>query len=266
HAWGEGYFARPHGLTIGPDDMLYATDDKDHTVRKYTLDGRLLMTLGNSGKPSDTGLSDFDYRTIRHGGPPFNYPTNLALAGNGDMYVTDGYGNARVHKFSSHGELLHSWGEPGSGEGQFNIPHGIAVDRQGRVIVADRENSRLQFFSGDGAFLEQWTGVIRPCQVFADAQNRIYVAELGLRCGLWPWLTRPPNPPAARVSVFDATGQLLARWGNDDPMAADGFYAPHDISLDSQGSIYVGEVTMSAGGYKGHVPSNCPSLRKYSLF
>ncbi len=265
HAWGEGEFVRPHGLTAGPDDTLWATDDKDHTVRKYTLEGRLVMTLGSSGKPSDTGLQDFDYRTIQRGGPPFNHPTNLALAPNGEMYVTDGYGNARVHRFSAEGNLLQSWGEPGSGPGQFNIPHGVAVDPRGRVIVADRENSRLQFFSAAGEFLGECTDVLRPCQVFAHPDGRLFVAELGMRCGLWPWVERPPNPPAARVSIFDSNGRLLARWGNDDPMASDGFYAPHDIWLDSEGSIYVGEVTMSAGGYKGHVRADCPCLRKYTL-
>jgi DNA-binding beta-propeller fold protein YncE len=263
HAWGEGQFVRPHGLTIGPDDLLYLTDDKDHTVRKYTAHGDLLMTLGSSGTPSDTGLQDFDYRTIKRGGPPFNHPTNLALGPNGEMYISDGYGNARVHKFSADGVLLQSWGEPGNGPGQFNLPHGIAVDQRGRIIVADRENNRLQFFSPDGEFLDAWTNVVRPCQVFVDSANRIFVAEVGMRCGLWPWMERPANPPAARVSIFDAEGALLARWGNDDPMAPDGFYAPHDICLDSKGSIYVGEVTMSAGGYQGHVPASCPCLRKY---
>ena len=264
HSWGEGRVTRAHGITVGADDAVYLTDDRGHTVQKMTTDGQILYTLGMAGQPSDTGMVGFDYRAIQRGGPPFNYPTNVALAAGGDLYVSDGYGNARVHRFSPQGELLQSWGEPGSGPGQFNIPHGIAVDRRGRVIVADRENNRLQFFSLEGEFLEEWTDVVRPCQVFADSAGLLFVAELGWRCGLWPWLERPANPPASRVSVFDEEGELLARWGNDDPMAPDGFYAAHGICADSQGSLYVGEVTMSAGGYKGHVPANCPSLRKYS--
>ena len=264
-AWGESRFVWPHGLTIDANDFLYLTDGKDHTVRKYTPQGQLLMTLGVSGQPGDTGLKGFDYRTIQRGGPPFNYPTNVAVGRHGELYVSDGYGNARVHKFSPEGALVQSWGEPGSERGQFNVPHGIAVDRQDRVIVADRENSRLQFFSATGEFLEEWTDVTRPCQVFADSGGRIFVAELGMRCGLWPWLDRPANAPAARVSVFDPQGELLARWGNEDPMAPDGFYAPHDIWLDSRGSLYIGEVTMSAGGYNGDVPADCPCLRKYTL-
>src|SRR5207247_1434063 len=100
----------------------------DHTVRKFTPEGKLLLTFGASGRASETGIVGNDYRTIRRGGPPFNRPTNVALAADGSVYVTDGYGNARVHKFAADGQLLFSWGEPGTGPGQFNLPHGIALD------------------------------------------------------------------------------------------------------------------------------------------
>lgn len=263
HAWGEGQFARPHGIFIGPDDMLYLTDDRDHTIHKFTPDGQRLVTLGTSGRPSDTGCRDADYRTIQRGGPPFNIPTNVALAAGGEMYVSDGYGNARIHKFSATGELLLSWGEPGSGPGQFQLPHGIAVDRRGRVFVADRENSRLQIFTGDGQYLEEWTDVARPTQVFIDLDDHVYVSELGYRAGLFPWMTADRNAPGGRVSVFDHSGSLLTRWGGGDPCAATDFYAPHDLWVDSQGNLYVAEVTMSAGGKLGLVPANCPSLRKF---
>jgi sugar lactone lactonase YvrE len=181
----------------------------------------------------------------------------------GEMYVSDGYGNARVHKFSPTGELIQSWGEPGSDCGQFNLPHGIAVDQTGRVIVADRENSRLQFFSSNGEFLQMWTHVVRPTQVFIGSTGHILVTELSRRHGLWPWQAPDANSPGARISIFDADGRRLVCWGNDDPLAPDGFYAPHDICADSEGNLYIGEVTMSAGGYKGLVPANCPCLRKY---
>src|SRR5207245_7755883 len=143
---------------------VYCTVDSHHTDRQYTPDVRLLLTLGTSSKPSNTGATSMDSRTIVRAGPPFHYPTNLALSPQGELYVSDGYGNARIHKFSAEGQLLFSWGEPGSGPGQFHIPHGIAVDRQGRVYVADRENSRIQLFAPDGAYLSQWTDVARPCQ------------------------------------------------------------------------------------------------------
>ncbi len=191
-SWDHVRFVRPHGISIGPDDAIYLSDDEDHTVRKYTPDGKLLLTLGASGQPSDTGVKGMDYRTIQHVGPPFHYPTNLALSPEGEMYVTDGYGNARVHKFTPEGRLMFSWGEPGSGPGQFNLPHGIAVDRRGTVYVADRENSRLQLFDATGRYLDQWTDVARPCQV-CIAGDLVYVAELGYHAGVWPG-TPPPHP------------------------------------------------------------------------
>ncbi len=264
-SWGEGLFARAHGLTIGPDDAVYCTDDLDHTVRKFTPDGTLLMTLGTSGVPSDTGATSMDFRTIRHAGPPFNFPTCLALAADGSMYIADGYGNARIHKYSADGKHLFSWGEPGSGPGEFLVPHGIAVAPDGSVVVADRENHRLQFFSPDGAFLKEWTDIARPCQVLIDKNGLVFVAELGYRAGMWPGTTAPsPDSTGGRVSIFDADGRLLDRWGGGlNPTAPGDFFAPHDLCLDSQGSLYVGEVTWSGGGNRGVVPPDCPSLQKF---
>ena len=264
-SWGEGLFARAHGITIGPDDSVYCTDDLDHTVRKFTADGDLLLTLGRSGRPADTGATSIDFRTIRHAGPPFHFPTNLALGPRGDLYVSDGYGNARVHHFSSAGELIASWGEPGAGPGEFRVPHGIAVNAEGTVFVADRENSRLQLFKSNGEFLDEWTDVARPCQVFIDAGGDVYVAELGFRAGMWPGTT-PPSPDATggRVSIFDGQGRLKARWGGgENPCAAGDFFAPHDICVDWRGDIYVAEVVMSAGGNRGLVSPACHTLQKF---
>src|SRR5436190_14540661 len=278
-SWGEGQFQRAHGIFIGPDDAVYCTDDLDHNVRKFTPDGKLLLTLGSSGQPSDTGIVGIDYRTIRHAGPPFNRPTNLALAPDGSMYVTDGYGNARVHCFAANGRLLFSWGEPGRGPGQFNLPHGIALDRFGRVYVADRENSRIQVFTPEGKFLAEWTDVIRPMQIFIDRRDRVFVVELGWRAGLFPWQIPPTADPlstnggkghgeggeaGARLSIFDLEGQLLARWTCEgDPCAPGNFFAPHDICIDSRGDLYIGEVVWSAGGNRGMVPPNCHALQKF---
>jgi hypothetical protein len=135
----------------------------------------------------------------------------------------------------------------------------------GVVIVADRENSRLQFFNPDGTFLEQWTDVARPCQVCVDARGRVHVAELGYRAGMWPGILAPsPSVTGGRVSVFDRDGTLLARWGGgSNPCAAGDFFAPHDLSLDSRGDLYVGEVTWSAGGNEGNVPADCHCLQKF---
>lgn len=262
-SWGEGLFVRPHGITIGPDDAVYCTDDLGHTVRKFTPDGRLLMTLGD-GCPSDTGATSIDFRTICRSGPPFHYPTNVALSPEGEIYVSDGYGNARVHKFTPDGRLLFSWGEPGDGPGQFRVPHGIAVDREGTVWVADRENSRLQLFAADGRFVDEWSDVARPCHLAFDGEGNVWVAELGHRAGMWPGTMAPsPDATGGRVSVFTAGGRLLARFGGGDhPTAPGDFFAPHGICVDSRGDVYVSEVARSAGGNRGLVSPDCHTLQK----
>jgi DNA-binding beta-propeller fold protein YncE len=263
-SWGEGIVQRAHGIHIGPDDAVYLTDDLDHTVRKFTPDGKLLLTLGTSGQPCDTGVTGIDYRTIRRAGPPFHRPTNVALSANGDIYVTDGYGNARVHKFAPDGRLLFSWSEPGDAPGQFNIPHGIAVDRDERIYVADRENSRIQIFTPRGELLAIWTDVARPMQVFIDTDDTVFVAEVGFRAGLFPWQTPPSPLVGARMSIFDRNGKLLSRWGGgEDPTAVGDFFAPHDVWVDSHGDLYVGEVVLSAGGNRGLVSPSCHALQKF---
>ena len=264
-SWGEGLFNRPHGIWIGSDDAVYCTDDLDHTVRKFTPEGRLVWTLGTSGRPSDTGATSLDYRTIRRAGPPFHYPTNLAVAPSGELFISDGYGNACVHRFSPDGRLLQSWGEPGRGPGQFHVPHGIAIDASGTVWVADRENSRLQLFSPKGEFLGEWKDLARPCDLLIDAAGRVYVAELGYRAGMWPG-TSPPFPEATggRVSIFDSSGKLLARFGGGErPTEPGDFYAPHDIWLDSRGSLYVAEVVRSAAGGKRPAAGDYHTLQKF---
>ena len=261
NAWGEERFVRPHGIWIDREDFLYLTDDRDHTIGKYTPDGELLLKLGTSGQGSDSGVENSDYRTIKRGAPPFNQPTNLAIAPTGEMYVCDGYGNARVHKFSAEGELLLSWGEPGCGAGEFQLPHGIGVDSNGRVFLADRENSRLQLFSPEGEFLEEWTDVARPCEVFLDRDDNVYVAELGWHAGL---PDPKPEQTGGRLSIFDCSGNLQCRFGGGSrPASAGDFAAPHDVWVDSQGSVYVGEVTVSAAVPKGIVTADCPSLQKF---
>lgn len=259
--WGAGLFVRPHGIFVSADDYLYLSDDQDHTVRKFTPDGELVMTLGVSGRPSDSGVEKSNYRTIKRPAPPFNLPTNLAIAPDGSLYVSDGYGNCCIHRFSPEGELLLSWGLPGEGPGQFQIPHGIGVDGTGRVVVADRENSRLQWFSPEGEFLEEWTDVARPCDVCFDDHDNVYVAEMGWHAGL---PDPRPEETGGRVSIFAPDGTLLCRWGGGkDPYAAGDFIAPHDVWLDSRGDLYVAEVSISAAAARGLVGTDCPSLQKF---
>ena len=233
-SWGEGYFNRAHGSCIGSDGSIYCTDDRNHTVTKFDPEGNILMILGTKDKPSDTGYRDVPdlferIASITRGGPPFNRPTGVAVSSSREIYVSDGYGNARVHKFNPDGALVSSWGEPGPAPGQFRLPHSIWVDRQDRIWVPDRENSRIQIFNEKGEFLTQWTDLIRPTDVFIDNGDIVYVSEL-----------------CKRISIFTIDGKLLARWGNEDHDVADPlFTAPHAIALDSKGDLYVGEVAMA---------------------
>lgn len=263
--WGEDSIARAHGITIGPDDSVYCVDDLDHTVKKYSLDGELLLKLGTSGQHSDTGATTIDYRTIQHAGPPFNFPTNLALGAGGELYITDGYGNACVHKFSPEGELLKSWGEPGDGPGEFHVPHGIGVSADGLIWVVDRENDRIQRFDSEGEYVDEWSDLARPADLFIDDSGNVIVAELGYHAGIWPGSPEPgPDDTGGRVSVFSSGGELISRWGGGkDPCAPGDFFAPHDVWVDSQKSLYVSEVDWSAGGRSGLVPRHCHSIQKF---
>ena len=260
-SWGEGIFSWPHSLHIGPDDSVYCVDG-DHTVRKFTPEGRLLMTLGKKNQPSDTCCVNKDYRTIKQASGPFNFPTGVAFGPSGNIYVSDGYGNARVHKFSNDDNLLLSWGEPGTGPGQFNLPHGICVDEQGTIYVADRENCRIQLFDPNGEFITQWDAN-RPTDLFIHGEN-LYVAELGFRAGTRTVRTTPKDgSPLARVSILNLEGELLARWGGEDGCAPGNFFAPHSICVDSRSDLYVGEVTFSAAGKPGKVPPDCHTFQKF---
>jgi sugar lactone lactonase YvrE len=262
-AWGDDTFVRPHGITAARDETLYLTDDLDHRVAQFTLDGQFLRNVGPAGNPSQTGVAGFDYRSINSAGP-YNLPTNVAVAADGDLFIADGYGNASIHHFDADGNLIQTWGAPGDTNGQFNVPHGICVDARDRVLVADRENNRIQIFDRVGTLLQTWTDVVRPCQVFAGEDNIFFVAELGNQNGRFPWQQRPAQPTGGRVSIFDGDGRLLSRWGGGlDARRTDGFYACHDISVDSQGSVYVGEVAVTAATAAGEDATGLPSLRKF---
>ena len=250
-SWGEGIFPRAHGITMMPDDTIFCTDDGDHTVRKCTLDGQVLLTLGISGKPAAFMSGD-----------PFNRCTHVAMdPANGDFYVSDGYGNARVHKYSPDGKLLFSWGESGTGPGQFNIAHNICTDKDGWVYVADRENHRIQVFDKNGKFETQWVDMARPCGLYIDqsGEQRVYVGELGVAIG--------PNDQAfglgPRVTIMDIKGNVLARLG-DGPESEDPgrFIAPHGVCIDSRGDIYVGEVSWTHTGSRLSPPRELRSLQK----
>jgi DNA-binding beta-propeller fold protein YncE len=266
-SWGEGVFTmRTHGITIGPDDSVWCVDDAGHSVRKFTPDGKLLFTLGdNAGKPSDSGYDGSNLTTIARGAPPFNRPTNLAIAPNGDLYVSDGYGNARVHRFSPTGELLASWGEPGTGPGQFMLPHGIAVDATGNVLICDRESDRIQVFTANGRYVREITDVQRPTQIVL-ARGLMYISELGWRPGQRSFRNGSiVKEMPARVSVLDANGTVVMRLSGSDPCAPGSFCAPHGLAVDTNGDLYVAEVTWTIAGKAGLVPPDCHTLQKLVL-
>lgn len=261
-AWGEGMFTNPHGLYISPDDTIFAADNFDHTVRIFNTSGELQKTLGSKDEPSDTGFVPGE-TPVQYGGGPFNRVTNVALDSQGDLFVADGYGNARVHKFAKGGEYLYSWGEPGDGPGEFNLPHAIAVDFDDRILVADRENSRIQVFDQHGTFMSQWDHVTRPDDLYIDADGLLFVAELGEIAGRGPNVEILPHAPHASVCVLDLDGELIHRFGGKDPVRPGNFFAPHGIWADSVGDLYVAEVVYSGGGNRGLVPLDCHSLQKF---
>jgi len=266
-SWGQGEFTyRTHGISVGPDEMLYCTDDGNHTIRKFTPDGKLLMTLGTMNTPSDTGYDGKDSATVSRAAGPFNRPTNIAVGPKGDLYVSDGYGNARVHQFSPSGALKRSWGTPGGGPGQFFIPHGIAVAADGRVFVCDRENDRIQIFSPDGEYLSEWTDTQRPTHLVFDPQGRAYVSELWWHTGQTSQRLGPVKEARyGRVSVFDRDGRVLARWGGPVAEAPGSFAAPHGLAVDSRGDVYVAEVTWTFAVSRGKAREDCHTFQKFSL-
>lgn len=266
-SWGEGVFTRPHGITIH-QDVVYCADDTDHTVRAFTLQGDLLWTLGTPHQPSDTGYSPEGWanlQSIRRGAGPFNRPTRLSVAPTGDLYVADGYGNARVHRFSAERELIQSWGEPGSEPGQFNLPHSVWVHTDGRVFVCDRENDRVQIFSPDGELLGMWTELTRPGDLFIDADGHVFVGEMAWEEGATSMAGRPyTEVRTTQLSVRDLDGRLLASWGGPDPCAPGSFASPHGLWVDSHGDLYVAEVTHTALSRTNRWHPGCHTLQKFA--
>lgn len=263
-SWGDDIFKMAHGLTIGPDDRVYCVDNGDHSIRVFTLEGAPIMTLGVPGQASDTGYDPkppyevHACECIAYPGGPFNRCCNLAVAPSGELYVADGYGNCRVHRFSADGELIQSWGEIGTGPGEFHLPHGIGCDAAGRVLVCDRENDRIQVFSPDGVFLDQWTDVQRPCDLAIDRDGLIYVAELWRPKGKKSFVHGEMlEDHPGRVTVLSPDGQVLDRWGGSPEFhhTPGNFIAPHGITVDSRGDVYVAEVPYSFAIRPGWIPA-----------
>jgi len=245
-SFGEGSITMAHAIALGVDGLLYCVDVGGHRVQVFTKDGDLVRTIAGANGPSDTGYTT-DFRTIVRAAGPFNAPTKMVSAGSGDLFASDGYGNARVHHFTPMGDLRTSWGEPGDKPGAFNIPHSVLVLQDQRVLVCDRENNRIQVFDLDGKYLESWLDLARPDDVCADEAGNVYVAELGERAALFPFMPPPwGQDRPARISVLDLKGNVVTRWG-EDPAGTLQFVAPHGIAVDGRGNVYVGEVRQAGG-------------------
>ena len=229
--WGQGVFKNPHGSHIGFDNNIYLTDNGDHTVRKFTLHGKLLLQIGIPD--SSSGFMS---------GKPFSKCTHSALSPEGNIIVSDGYGNASIHIFDPNGKHLKSWGKPGTSQGEFNLPHNVCCDKEGWIYVADRENSRVQIFSSKGKFEKQVNNMHRPSglAITPGSNPDLIVGELGSYLEVNK--TFPNLGPY--LSFFNSKSDLLYRIGNNGkPGLSPGmFVSPHSIAYDSYGNIYVGDV------------------------
>jgi len=245
--WGDDIYVRAHGIFHTPSGRLLSADDDGHVVYCFDRNHSLTMTMGVKGHPSDTGVIGKKWNTIQRAGGPFNYPTNVTQAKNGDIYVSDGYGNCRVHVFDPEGRLKFSWGEPGNAPGCFCLPHSLRFDADETLYVCDRENNRVQLFDKDGHFLDQWNCFLRPADLFVDDDNGlIYVAE----CKRSNAFDGEPS----RVTIVNKKGEILARIGGTHPYdeAPGSHHTAHGIAVDAEGSIYVAEVGKNfPAGYIG---------------
>jgi peptidylamidoglycolate lyase len=222
NSWGDNLFIMPHGLKVDNKNNIWVTDVGLNQVFKFSHEGKLLMKLGVAKVAGDDNSH-------------FYKPTDIAIAKDGSFYVSDGYGNSRIIKFSATGKYLFQWGKKGNRKGEFNIPHGISLDRNGNVYVADRENNRIQIFDPNGHFIKQLTnktfGAI--CAVAFDTQSNLFAVDDLTFMKL--------KHRGSDVFVFDTTGKVKTRFGRS------GFYEGpicwyHDIAIDNQENIYVGDI------------------------
>jgi len=217
-SWGAGEFKRAHGLKI-VGDVAYVTDQVDCVAMIYTLEGKLIRLIGARGQHSDTGCEDWHNLPLRAAGP-FNHPTEMMPGPSGDLYVTDGYRNSRVHRFTKDGELIQSWGQPGkTAPGDFHLPHSLTISPDGTLYVCDRANARVQIFTPDGKFIGMWTDMGGPNDIARDKNGIFYLCEQASRIS------------KHAISVRDGNGSVLARW--EMPPV-------HGMGIDSTGNIYAG--------------------------
>lgn len=222
-SWGEKMFVFPHGATIDPQGNLWVTDTQTHQVFKFNSEGRVLLTLGKAGVNSaEPGL--------------FDEPTDVAIASNGDIFITEGHsggtaGNDRVSKFSRDGKFIKTWGKSGPGNGEFNLPHTIAIDSRGRLFVGDRSNNRIQIFDQEGRYLDTWRQFGRPSGIFIAKDDTMYVAD----SESWG-----PDQPGWKkgIRIGSAKDGSVRYFIEDSESTAIDHSGAEGVGVDADGNVY----------------------------
>ena len=209
-------FVNPHRILMNPHDPerhVWLVDDRGHQLVKITNDGsEIKLRLGEKGVPGNDKTH-------------FDRPTDIAWLPNGDFYVTDGYNNTRVVKFSKEGKYLFEWGKPGTGPGEFNLVHGIVIDSNRRIYVSDRSNSRIQVFDENGKYLDEWPNIQSPYFLRLSQDQHIWVSDGAVQ----------------KILKYDLNGKLLHSWGTFGIIPGT-LWGPHQFSVDSDGNLYIAEV------------------------
>ncbi len=224
NSWGDHLFILPHGLTVDLHNNIWVTDAGQHQIFKFSYAGELLLKLGEANVPGND---------TKH----FNFPTDIAVTADGSFYVSDGYGNSRIIKFSAEGNYLYEWGEKGSGPGQFNLPHGIELDTEGNVFVADRENNRIQVFTGEGKLLEE-----RNSKRFGKIYSLAFDKSNGQLIAVDHVLDDKGDPLGSDIIVFDAANKPFTQFGRSSSFYNGPVCEYHGVVIDDEGSIYVGDI------------------------
>jgi DNA-binding beta-propeller fold protein YncE len=237
---GEGLFTIPHGLRIDADDNLWTTDTGSNVVLKLSPQGQVLLVLGRRGLAAEADWL-------------FNKPADVAFGRNGDFFIADGYGNSRIMKFDGNGKFLKAWGTFGKGPGQFQLPHSLVVDNQGRIYVADREGARIQIFDYEGNFLSEWDNIGYPYGLFLTPDQHIWMADGGFD----------------RVLEFTPDGKIVGAIG--EPGHGPGQFAwAHFLAVAPNKNLYVADVLnwrvdvfQPTGAATGRMSSYVPATRMF---